>query len=180
MQVCVEHIHQASTWPPEVSGVYRALGSPLPSWCSKGPYQFVSSAVLPLLPELLEVSLHGDDSRNSPQPLLSDVFNLTLSTVADIRSIRAYYHSTPSTIPFVLGLIRGLVHACTKEAVILYSSVYMPIATWAHISFLTVQRLRSCVPAHRRRRVVSMESPPFSPATSSKAVPKTPARLQLP
>ncbi|KAJ7935412.1 hypothetical protein B0H13DRAFT_1947686 [Mycena leptocephala] len=125
MQVCVEHIHQASTWPPEVSGVYRALGSPLPSWCSKGPYQFVSSAVLPLLPELLEVSLYGDDSRNSPQPLLSDVFNLTLSTVADIRSIRAYYHSTPSTIPFVLGLIRGLVHACTKEAVILTETPFV-------------------------------------------------------
>ncbi|KAJ7915358.1 hypothetical protein B0H13DRAFT_2455912 [Mycena leptocephala] len=114
---CADWIQQCSTFPVEIHGIFGAL-EPLPSWCSTGPYPFVSKRVLPLLHELSNPDPPTSPSGNSPSRL-TEIFDLTLSTVADIRSLRAQYDSTPSALPFVLGLIRVLIHMCAEEAVIL-------------------------------------------------------------
>ncbi|KAJ7685566.1 hypothetical protein DFH06DRAFT_1158840 [Mycena polygramma] len=94
-----------SSWPPEISGILRALDAPLPSWCATAPY----NGIPPPSP----------DSYEERTPRLADVSNLALSTVSDIRSLIYNYGPTRSALSFVSILIQGLAYACRKEAVIL-------------------------------------------------------------
>ncbi|KAJ6490627.1 hypothetical protein C8R47DRAFT_1045418 [Mycena vitilis] len=94
-----------SSWPPEISGILRALDAPLPSWCATGPYNGIS----PPFPDKYE----------ERTPRLADIFNLALSTVSDIRSLIHLYGPTRSALPFVSTLLQGLVYTCRREAVIL-------------------------------------------------------------
>ncbi|KAJ6490631.1 hypothetical protein C8R47DRAFT_453779 [Mycena vitilis] len=94
-----------SSWPPEISGILRALDAPLPSWCTTGPYNVISPP--------------SPDKHEERTPRLADVFNLALSTVSDIRSLIHLYGPTRSALPFVSTLIQGLAYTCRKEAVIL-------------------------------------------------------------
>ncbi|KAJ6522449.1 hypothetical protein B0H19DRAFT_1386637 [Mycena capillaripes] len=95
------------------------LELPLPSWCITGPYPLVSGQVLPLLSELSgwPTSLSADcrDSRHT----LAGVFNLTLSTVADIRSLIAHYGPLCSAVPFVSALMRVLAQICVSDGIVI-------------------------------------------------------------
>ncbi|KAJ7661994.1 hypothetical protein DFH06DRAFT_363345 [Mycena polygramma] len=110
-----------SVLPFDTSNLCRAL-EPLPLWCATGPYPFVSQRALPLLRELSEtvptspsVGVH----REGPLPCLTDIFNLTLSTVVDLRSLYKCNESPHSALPFVLGLIRVLARICVADAAVL-------------------------------------------------------------
>ncbi|KAJ6490613.1 hypothetical protein C8R47DRAFT_1214905 [Mycena vitilis] len=94
-----------SSWPPEISGILRALDAPLPSWCATGPFNGISPP--------------SPDKYDERTPRLADVFNLALSTVSDIRSLIDNYGPTRSALPFVSTLIQGLAYTCRREAVIL-------------------------------------------------------------
>ncbi|KAJ6485346.1 hypothetical protein C8R47DRAFT_1129906 [Mycena vitilis] len=111
----------SSVLPFDTSNLCRAL-EPLPSWCATGPYPFVSQRALPLLGELYQavptspsVGVH----RKGSFPCLNDIFNLTLSTVVDIRSLCNCNESPHSALPFVLGLIRVLARICVADAAVL-------------------------------------------------------------
>ncbi|KAJ6490629.1 hypothetical protein C8R47DRAFT_453666 [Mycena vitilis] len=100
-----------SSWPPEISGILRALDAPLPSWCTTGPYNVISPP--------------SPDEYEERTPRLADVFNLALSTVSDIRSLTHIYGPTRSALPFVSTLIQGLVYTCRREAVILKDTPFI-------------------------------------------------------
>ncbi|KAJ7247889.1 hypothetical protein B0H12DRAFT_1303529 [Mycena haematopus] len=117
-------IEQCSSWPPEISHIYRTCNSPLPSWCFTGPYPPASNRTFSLLSELSE-SFTCDDSRSVVQERLSDVFNVSLSTVADIRSLIKNYGSVRSALPFVLGLMRVLAHMCVPESIIITDTPFV-------------------------------------------------------
>ncbi|KAJ7653620.1 hypothetical protein DFH06DRAFT_1204279 [Mycena polygramma] len=110
-----------SVLPFDTSNLCRAL-EPLPLWCATGPYPFVSQRALPLLRELSQtvptspsVGVH----REGPLPCLTDIFNLTLLTVVDIRSLYKCNESPHSALPFVLGLIRVLARICVADSAVL-------------------------------------------------------------
>jgi hypothetical protein len=116
----VDSIEDSSSFPLEISRIYRTLAAPLPSWCAKGPYPFLSAGSLPLLSELSQLpTTVYSDSDHTPHPL-RDVLNLVLSTVSDIRSLIGHYGSSRSAVPFVSSLMRVLAHVCAKDAIILY------------------------------------------------------------
>ncbi|KAJ6578995.1 hypothetical protein B0H10DRAFT_2235989 [Mycena sp. CBHHK59/15] len=109
-----------------ISKLYRTCNSPLPSWCPNGPYPPTSSRTLPLLSELSEplISVY-DGSHNAVQERLSNVFDASLSTVADIRSLVKNYGSARSALPFVLGLVRVLADICAAESMIMTDTSFV-------------------------------------------------------
>jgi hypothetical protein len=116
-------IEQCSSWPLEISNVYQTCNFPLPSWCSTGPYPPASNRTFPLRSELSSSESPTsvcDDSHSVAQERLSDVFNVSLSTVADIRSLIKNYGSARSALPFVISLLRVLAHMCVVESIIMY------------------------------------------------------------
>ncbi|KAJ7247886.1 hypothetical protein B0H12DRAFT_1235133 [Mycena haematopus] len=117
-------IEQCSSWPPEISHIYRTCNSPLPSWCFTGPYPPASNRTFSLLSELSE-SFTCDDSRSVVQERLSDLFDVSLSTVADIRSLIKNCGSARSALPFVLGLLRVLAHMCVPESIIITDTPFV-------------------------------------------------------
>ncbi|KAJ7763998.1 hypothetical protein DFH07DRAFT_1059213 [Mycena maculata] len=90
---CIEDF---SGWPSAILSIYHILGLPLLSCCAIGPH-------------LLQPT---------EQPRLADVFNLVVSAVTDIQSLVALYGPSRSAAPFVLPLLRILVHICAQEAMI--------------------------------------------------------------
>lgn len=116
----IASLEDCAGWPPEISRLYGASDASLPSWCGTGPYPFVSDGILPLLSELyrLPTSAYADSCDTTPR--LADIFNLVLSTVADIRSLVAHYGPLRSAVPFVSTLLRVLMHMCAKGAIIMY------------------------------------------------------------
>ncbi|KAJ7728319.1 hypothetical protein B0H14DRAFT_3001247 [Mycena olivaceomarginata] len=116
---CVDCLQQCSAWPA-ISTVYATSDVSLPSWCATGPYEFVSDRILHLLPELPTT-----DFNDAHQERLADVFNLTLCTVADVRSLIQHYGPTRSVLPFVFGLWRVLACMCTKECAILTETPFV-------------------------------------------------------
>ncbi|KAJ7508087.1 hypothetical protein B0H11DRAFT_2271055 [Mycena galericulata] len=118
-------VEDCAPWPPGISWIYRTAGAPLPSWCATGPYPFVSDEIVPLLPELSELptTLSVDSCHDSQR--LADVFDLVLSTVADVRSLIGNYGPSRSSVPFVSSLMRVLAHICAKEAVVLSEALFV-------------------------------------------------------
>ncbi|KAJ7739606.1 hypothetical protein B0H16DRAFT_1694514 [Mycena metata] len=96
----IDSEQQLPAFPPAVSAIFRTLHS---SRCVDPKANEVEQGGLS--PELSQ-SWTTDASLR-----LRDVFNLTLSTVGDVRALTRDYGPTRSALPFVLGLIRGLVHA---------------------------------------------------------------------
>ena len=116
VSVQVHSTEDFSTWPPEIYRIYCALGLTLPSWCAAGPYHSLSTllAELPRQPSSLYAG-----SCDAEENHLADVFNMVLSTVADIRSLVAQYGASRSVVPFLSSLMRVLAHMCAKEATIM-------------------------------------------------------------
>ncbi|KAJ6467568.1 hypothetical protein C8R47DRAFT_990401 [Mycena vitilis] len=83
--------------PSNVSRLYRECNRPLPSW-------YLSTSLCN--------NFSGSEGR------LSEVFETSLLTSAKIRSLLELYGHSRSALPFVFGLIRVLIHACSKEATI--------------------------------------------------------------
>ncbi|KAF7343056.1 hypothetical protein MVEN_01736000 [Mycena venus] len=121
----VGSIEDCSSFPPEISRIYRTLAAPLPSWCANGPYPFLSARILPLLSELSQLPTKiYSDSCHTPHSL-GDVLNLALSTVSDIRSLIVHYGSSRSAVPFVSSLMRVLAHICARDAIILTGAAFV-------------------------------------------------------
>lgn len=106
-------------WPSEVSSIYSTLNLALPSWCITGPYPFVSGQVLPLLSELSGWPMSLSADCRESHHTLAGVFNLTLSTVADIRSLIVHYGPLRSAVPFVSALIRVLAQICVSNGIVM-------------------------------------------------------------
>ncbi|KAJ7714769.1 hypothetical protein DFH07DRAFT_863228 [Mycena maculata] len=121
----IASLDDCAAWPPEISRLYDASDASLPSWCGTGPYPFVSDGILPLLSELsrLPTSAYADFCDTTPR--LADIFNLVLSTVADIRSLVAHYGPLCSAVSFVSTLLRALMHMCAKGAVIMNETAFV-------------------------------------------------------
>ncbi|KAJ7851949.1 hypothetical protein B0H14DRAFT_3866195 [Mycena olivaceomarginata] len=129
----IASLEDCAAWPPEISRPYGASDASLPSWCGTGPYPFVSDGILPLLSELsrLPTSAYADSCDTTPR--LADIFNLVLSTVADIRSLVAHYGPLRSAVPFVSTSLRVLVHMCAKGAIIMNETAFVrPRTTTPH------------------------------------------------
>ncbi|KAJ7263684.1 hypothetical protein B0H12DRAFT_1217397 [Mycena haematopus] len=121
----IASLEDCAAWPPEISKIYEASDAPLPSWCRTGPYPFVSDGILPLLSELsrLPGSVYADSCDTSPR--LADIFNMVLSTVADIRSLAAHYDPLCSAAPFISTLLRVLMHLCAKGTIIMNETPFV-------------------------------------------------------
>ncbi|KAJ7645789.1 hypothetical protein B0H17DRAFT_1215917 [Mycena rosella] len=129
----IASLEDCAAWPPEISRFYGASDASLPSWCGTGPYPFVSDGILPLLSELsgLPTSAYADSCDTTPR--LADIFNLVLSTVADIRSLVAHYGPSRSVVPLVSTLLQVLVHMCAKGAIIMNETAFVrPRTTTPH------------------------------------------------
>ncbi|KAJ7601514.1 hypothetical protein B0H17DRAFT_159612 [Mycena rosella] len=146
----VDSIEDCSSLPLEISRIYRTLTAPLPSWCAKGPYPFLSAGSLPLLSELsqLPITVYSD-SDHTPHPL-GDVLNLALSTVSDIRSLIGHYGSSRSAVPFVSSLMRVLAHVCAKDAIILTGAAFLRPRTTTpqRRGFDGIATMLACHPVH--------------------------------
>jgi hypothetical protein len=147
----VDSIEDCSSFPPEISRIYRTLAAPLPSWCANGPYPILSARVLPLLSELspLPNKIYSD-SCHTPHSL-GDVLNLALSTVSDIRSLIAHYGSSRLAVPFVSSLMQVLAHICARDAIILY------FASHSHERHQYLQLTRSTGAAFVRPRTTTSQ-----------------------
>ncbi|KAJ7224969.1 hypothetical protein B0H12DRAFT_1328780 [Mycena haematopus] len=121
----IASLEDCAAWPPEISKIYEASDAPLPSWCRTGPYPFVSDGILPLLSELsrLPGSVYADSCDTSPR--LADIFNMVLSTVADIRSLAAHYDPLCYAAPFISTLLRVLMHLCAKGTIIMNETPFV-------------------------------------------------------
>ncbi|KAJ7159272.1 hypothetical protein C8R43DRAFT_994308, partial [Mycena crocata] len=117
---------ESSSWPPEISSIYCTCCLPLPSWCATGPHRTVSDKISPLLAELAELpTFLYEDSSDIPEGELHDFFDVSLSTVADVRSLVKIYGPSRSALPFIFRLLRILAHSCAKGAITIADTLFV-------------------------------------------------------
>ena len=119
----VEHpVVEPYNWPLAVQDLAQLLSQPVPDWLASGPYPFVSphaSSLLPLLSECEPLQLASVDIGADSQSIsIRDVFDLVLSTTADLRDLKGRVdRGEPRQMsPLWSSLVQGLSHACFKEA----------------------------------------------------------------
>ena len=107
-------------WPLPVKTIAQALERPLPSYFVTGPYPFVSARASSLFNELSSSPLlrvTREDIPTSDEKPLKEVFDITLSTVIDLRELAKCEHSggPRPTVPLWSSLMKALGYACLED-----------------------------------------------------------------
>jgi hypothetical protein len=116
----LHYVVDASGWPSPVKRIAQVLERPLPAYLATGPYPFVTSRTSSLLLELVRSPLLQTTSNESvffdSRPL-SDVFDVVLSTVFELRDViqKRDYGCPRQTMPLWSSLIRTLGYACSED-----------------------------------------------------------------
>jgi hypothetical protein len=120
MEVIHHRVNRVSDWPPAVQGLAHLLTRTVPPWVATGPHPFISAKASELLPLLAKQSLqNGRPLENGtllPSRPLTDVFDLVLSTAANLLDLTQADGYLRPTVPLASTLVKSLACACFEEA----------------------------------------------------------------
>jgi hypothetical protein len=110
-----------SEWPSPIKGIAQTLGRPLPTYLATEPHPVVPGRASSILQELHCGSFRSNDSQVSEEMRLKGVFDIVLSTVAELRELvkRNEDGYLRPTVPLWSTLIKAIGHACSDEISIL-------------------------------------------------------------
>jgi hypothetical protein len=114
------HVADPSEWPSPVKEIAQTLERPLPAYLATGPYPSMSVRASRLFQELIcspSLPLAEDESQTLDSRPLSDVLDIVLSTVSELRDLTQMtgYGCPRPTIPLWFSLIRTLGYACSED-----------------------------------------------------------------
>jgi hypothetical protein len=109
-----------SEWPSPIKGIAQTLGRPLPTYLATEPHPVVPGRASSMQ-ELHCGSFRSNDSQVSEEMRLKGVFDIVLSTVAELRELvkRNEDGYLRPTVPLWSTLIKAIGHACSDEISIL-------------------------------------------------------------
>jgi hypothetical protein len=121
-RVVLHDVVDAFGWPSSVGHIAHLMGRPLPAYLAAGPYPSVSARTSGLLHEIrssiLLRTVTQDDSNPCHSRPLTDVFDIVLSSVSELRDLiqQNDFGCPRPTVPLWSSLIRVLGRACSEDA----------------------------------------------------------------